>query len=123
MRRPQIPDSATWERRSIDDKGTMYAPTAIGRMSTITLHHACPMTYQVCPDATYIDIGLPDTNIILTVSDLALLDTAKLLNKALHEMRQARCTTPTRRKVAPCRIGRSPIAAQAATGTTMTNTS
>lgn len=97
MRRPQIPDSATWERRSIDDKGTMYAPTAIGRMTTITLHSTCPMTHQVCPDATYIDIGQPDTNIVLTMSDLALLDTAKLLNKALREMRQARCTASTHR--------------------------
>lgn len=42
MRPPKIPDSATWERRSIDDKGTMYAPTAIGRMTTITLHQPAP---------------------------------------------------------------------------------
>lgn len=105
MRRPQIPDSATWERRSIDDKGTMYAPTAIGRMSTITLHPACPMTYQVCPDATYIDIGRSDANVVLTISDLALLDTAKLLNKALHEMRQARCIAPTQQKVVPAAPG------------------
>ncbi|HEX5117897.1 MAG TPA: hypothetical protein VFW65_22165 [Pseudonocardiaceae bacterium] len=92
--RPQIPDSATWERKSIDDKGTMYAPTAIGRMTTATLSATCPMSYQVCPDATYVELGHPGTELVLTISDLALLDTAKRLNSAVHELRTTRRANP-----------------------------
>lgn len=62
------------------------------------------MTYRVCPDATYVDTGQPDTYVHLAISDLALLDTAKLLNNAVREMRLVRSSGRARKAPHPQRM-------------------
>lgn len=88
--RPWTPASAQPERRSIDGKGTLYAPTSLSLDSGAFIEDTCPMDFEVTDEGTYFLLG--DTNSTLSVafSDLALCNIARLAIHALRAMLRVR---------------------------------
>jgi hypothetical protein len=84
--RPQIPAGAQTEHRTIDEQGTMYAPTSLSVEGRFYLDDACPMRYDVVTEDTYLEFGAAHLELSLMCSDQALINLARLANKAVRKM-------------------------------------
>jgi hypothetical protein len=84
--RPPIPAAAQTEHRTIDDQGTLYAPTALAVQGLFYLNDACPMRYDVAVEDTYLEFGAAHLELSLLCSDQALINLARLANKAVRTM-------------------------------------
>jgi hypothetical protein len=84
--RPPIPAGAQTEHRTIDEHGTLYAPTALSVEGRFYLADACPMRYDVVEEDTYLEFGAAHLELSLLCSDQALINLARLANKAVREM-------------------------------------
>jgi hypothetical protein len=87
---PHTPASATPERRSTDEYGTLYGPTSLGLDGSAAIEDACPMTHSVADTGTYITIGDTNTNLNLLMTDHALLHLTRVAHQASREMLGAR---------------------------------
>src|SRR6266702_3031725 len=82
-RRPPIPAGAQTEHKHFDEQGTMYAPTSLSVEGCYYLADACPMRYDVVTEDTYLKLGAPHLELSLMCSDQALINLARLANKAV----------------------------------------
>jgi hypothetical protein len=87
---PHSPASATPQRRSTDEYGTLYGPTSLGLDGSAAIEDACPMTHSVADTGTYITIGDTNTNLNLLMTDHALLHLTRVAHQASREMLGAR---------------------------------
>jgi hypothetical protein len=85
-RRPPTPAGAQTEHRNIDDQGTMYAPTSLSVEGLFYVDDACPMRFDVVAEDTYLEFGAANLALSLMCSDQALINLARLANKAVRKM-------------------------------------
>jgi hypothetical protein len=85
--RPPVPAGAQTEHKHFDEQqGMMYAPTSLSVEGCYYLADACPMRYNVVTEDTYLEFGAPHLELSLMCSDQALVNLARLANKAVREM-------------------------------------
>lgn len=88
--RPETPDTAQPERRSIDVTGTLYAPTSISLDGSAFIADACPMYFETTEEDTSIMLGDTNTTLHLLFSDQALINLTRLANRAVCAMLRTR---------------------------------
>lgn len=87
MERPRTPAHAVSYLKNIDEKGTMYAPTAIGWEARIRVTAMCPKRYFLRDDEpTTIFFEGESSTFDLTVSDMSLLALGKLVNDTIQRL-------------------------------------
>ena len=89
-RRPCTLASAQAERRSIDDEGTLYAPTSVSLDAGAFIEDTCPMHFTVTDEGTYIELGDTNTTLNLAFSDKALINIARLALQAVRALVRTR---------------------------------
>lgn len=91
MQRPRTAASAVAYPKSIDDKGTMYAPTAIGWEARFTVAATSPIRFSVAgSEPTEISFRNEFGVFRLLLSDMALLALGKLVNGTIPRLRAHR---------------------------------
>jgi hypothetical protein len=69
----------------------MYAPTSLSVEGLFYVDDACPMRFDVVAEDTYLEFGAANLALSLMCSDQALINLARLANKAVRAGSVAYC--------------------------------